>query len=151
MSGRTFAAILLVIVLGIGATALGVTAYNAGVTAGLAQNVAESGGSVVVAPGYGVGPYVGWGYGWGGGFGFLGFFAFLFFIFIVFGLIRAVFGMGRGWGHRGYYGPGGPGRGWDYRHGNGYDAWNDRVREVHDELHKSGGQPPAGDAPKPGA
>ena len=51
MSGRTFAAILLVIILGIGATALGVTAYNAGVTAGLAQNVAAEGGSVVVAPG----------------------------------------------------------------------------------------------------
>jgi hypothetical protein len=152
MSGRTFAAVLLVIVLGIGAAALGVTAYNAGVTAGLAQNIAESGGSVVVAPGYPAGPYVGWGYGWGGGFGFLGFFGFLIFILIVFGLIRAAFGMGRGWGHRGYYGPGGPGRGWDKR--GGYDAWNDRVREVHDELHRTGdqpssGQPASGDAPPP--
>jgi len=49
MSGRTFAAILLVIILGIGATALGVTAYNAGVTAGLAQNLAQSGSDVVVS------------------------------------------------------------------------------------------------------
>ena len=136
MSGRTFAAILLVIILGIGATALGVTAYNAGVTAGLAQNVAAEGGSVVVAPGYAAAPYVGW--GWGPGFGFFGFFAFLFFLFIVFGLIRAVFGWGR-WGRRdrGGYGPGGYGRGWDDR--DGRDAWNDRVREVHDELHRTGG------------
>ena len=134
MSGRTFAAILLVIVLGIGAAALGVTAYNAGVSAGLAQNVVESGGSVVVAPGYAAGPYVGW--GWGPGFGFFGFFAFLIFIFIVFGLIRAALGLGRG--GRGY-GPGGYGR-WDHRHGSGRDAWDDRVREVHDELHRTAGE-----------
>jgi hypothetical protein len=149
MSGRTIAAFLLVIILGFGAAALGITAYNAGVSAGLAQNVAESGGSVVVAaPGYAA-PYAGW--GWGPGFGFFGFFAFLFFLFIVFGLIRAVFGWGR-WG-RGY-GPGGYGRGWD-RHGYGQDAWNDRVREVHDELHRtpgpgetsgSGGSSPTGGA-----
>lgn len=134
MSGRTFAAILLVIILGIGATALGVTAYNAGVTAGLAQNVAAQGGSVVVAPGYAAAPYVGW--GWGPGFGFFGFFAFLFFVFIVFGLLRAVFGWGR-WGRRGPggYGPGGYGGGWDH----GRDDWNNRVREVHDELHRTGG------------
>jgi hypothetical protein len=141
MSGRAFATILLVIVLGIGATILGVTAYNAGVSAGLAQNVAESGGSVVVAPGYAPAPYVGWGYGWGGGWGFFGFIGTLIFIFLVFGLIRAAFGWGRGWG-RGGYGPSGYGRGWDHRHGN--DAWNDRVREVHDELHRTGGQPPTG-------
>jgi hypothetical protein len=146
MSGRTIAAILLVIALGFGAAALGVTAYNAGVTAGLAQNVAASGGSVVVAPGYPAGPYVGWGWGWGGGF--LGFFGFLLLMFLVFGLIRAAFGWGR-WGRGGGgWGPG-YGRGWDHRHG--YDAWNDRVREVHDELHRSGSTggsapPPTGDA-----
>ena len=140
MSGRTIASILLVIILGVGAVALGVTAYNAGVSAGLAQNVADAGGSVVVAPGYPAGPYVG--YGWGHGFGFFWFFGFLLFIFIVFGLIRAAFGWGRGWG-RGY-GPGGwgpgSGRGYDHRR----DAWNDRVREVHDELHRSGGTGGAG-------
>jgi hypothetical protein len=153
MSGRTFAAILLVIILGVGAAALGVTAYNAGVSAGLAQNVAESGGSVVVAAPYAAAPYAGWGWGWGPGFGIFGFFFFLFFLFLVFGLIRAAFGWGR-WGRGG---PGGYGRGWDHRHGYGADAWNDRVREVHDELHRtggqggaagSGGQPPTGD---PGA
>ena len=136
MSGRTIASILLVVILGVGAVALGVTAYNAGVSAGLAQNVAAAGGSVVVAPGYAAGPYVGW--GWGGGFGFFWFFGFLLFLFIVFGLIRAAFGWGRGWG-RGY-GPGGWGPGYGRGgHGGRYDAWNDRVREVHDELHRSGG------------
>ena len=145
MNGRTFAALLLVIVLGVGAAFLGVTAYNAGVTAGLAQNIAQASGDIVVAPGYPGGPYVGWGYGWGnGGFGFLGFLGALLFIFLIFGLIRAAFGMGRGWG-RGGWGPGGPG-GPGHRHGNG--AWDERVREVHDELHRSGGQPPSGDASK---
>ena len=89
------------------------------------------------APGYAAAPYAGWGWGWGPGFGFFGFFAFFFFLFIVFGLIRAVFGWGRwGRGGRGGYGPGGYGRGWD---NGGRDAWNDRVREVHDELHRTGG------------
>jgi hypothetical protein len=139
MSGRTFAAILLVIVLGIGAAALGLTAYNAGVSAGLAQNVVDSGASVVVAPGYPGGPYVG--YGWGHGFGFFWFFGAILFFFIVLGLIRAAFGWGRGWG-RGY-GPGGwgPGSG----RGEHRQEWHDRVREFHDELHRgdaSGGSPP---------
>ena len=147
MNGRTFAAVLLVIFLTVGGIFLGVSAYNAGVSAGLAQNLAESGGDVVVTPGYATAPYIGWGYGWGNpGFGFFGFLFFLFFLFLIFGLIRAAFGWGRGWG-RGGWGPGGPGR-YDYRRGS--DAWNDRVREVHDELHRSSGQAapsPSGDAP----
>ena len=150
MNGRTIAAVLLVIFLTVGGVFLGVSAYNAGVTAGLAQNLAQGGSDVVVTPGYATAPYVGWGYGWGNpGFGFFGFLFFLFFLFLIFGLIRAAFGWGRGWG-RGGWGPGGPGR-YDHRHG--YDAWNDRVREVHDELHRSGGQggqggqTPPGDAP----
>ena len=149
MNGRTFAAVLLVIFLAIGGVFLGVSAYNPGVTAGLAQNLAESGGDVVVTPGYATAPYVGWGYGWGhGGFGFFGFLFGLLFLFLILGLIRAAFGWGRGWG-RGGWGPGGPGR--HDRHG--YDAWTDRVREVHDELHRSGGQSgpsPSGDAPSRG-
>lgn len=137
MNGRTFAAVLLVIFLAIGGVFLGVSAYNAGVTAGLAQNLAQSGGDVVVTPGYATAPYIGWGYGWGhGGFGFFGFLFGLLFLFLILGLIRAAFGWGRGWG-RGGWGPGGPGRS-DY--GRGSAAWNDRVREVHDELHRSSGQ-----------
>src|SRR4029079_9633488 len=58
MNGRTIAQVLLVILLIGGAIGLGVTAYDAGVANGLAQN-----GNVVVAPGgYPVGPYAGWGY-----------------------------------------------------------------------------------------
>ena len=149
MNGRTIAAILLVIVLGIGAIALGVTAYNAGVTAGLAQNVAAEGGSVVVAPGYAVAPYAGWGWGWGHGFGFFGFFGILLFLFLVFGLIRAAFG----WGAAGAAAAGAAtGRAATAAAGTtvGRDAWNDRAREVHDELHRTGGQPADGRRRRPG-
>ena len=138
MNRQTVAAVLLVIVLGIGAVFLGVGAYNAGVSAGLAQNLAASGSGVVVAPGYATAPYVGWGYGWGnGGFGFFGFLGTLLVIFLIFVLIRAAFGMGRGWGRRGW-GPGpGYGRGWEGRHG---EAWDQRAREFHDELHRTGNE-----------
>ena len=117
MNGRTIAGVALVILLVVGAAVIGTTAYNAGVTAGLVES-----GQVVVAPGQAVGPYVG-GYGWGhGGFGFFGFLGFLLYLFLIFALIRAAFGGGRG---RGGWGPGGGGR-------------YDRIREMHDELHRSG-------------
>jgi hypothetical protein len=117
MNGRTIAGVLLALLLVGGAAAIGISAYNAGVTAGLVEA-----GQVVVAPGQAVGPYVG-GYGWGhGGFGFFGFLGFLLFIFLLFALIRAAFWGGRG---RGGWGPGGGGR-------------YDRIREMHDELHRSG-------------
>ncbi len=131
MNGRTIAAIVLTLLLVGGAAAIGVTAYNAGVTQGLVDS-----GQVVVAPGYPVGPYVG-GYGYGhGGFGFFGFLGTLLFIFIIIGLLRAVLGGGRGhggWGRSGWDGPGG--------HGHGHGPWNDRAREIHDELHRTSGQP----------
>jgi hypothetical protein len=134
MNGRTFARILLAIVLIGGAIGLGVTAYNAGVTAGLVQS-----GQVVVTPGgYPVAPggaYVGWGWGGGHGFGFFGFLGGLLFLFLFVGLIRAAFGgPRRGWGGPG--GPGGPagrgGWGGDWRR----DAWEQRVKETHDALHR---------------
>jgi hypothetical protein len=142
MNRQTVAAVLLLIVLGVGAVFLGVSAYNAGVTAGLAQNIADTGSGVVVTPGYATAPYVGWGYGWGnGGFNFFGFLGTILVIFLIFGLIRAAFGMGRGWGRRGW-GPGpGYGRGWDSHH---RDAWDQRAREFHDELHRTGGGPSSG-------
>src|SRR5204863_9449206 len=94
MNGRTFARILLAIVIIGGAIGIGVTAYNAGVTAGLVQSaqVVVTPGGVPVAP---VPPYVGygWGYGWGGhGFGFFGFLGGLLFLFLLICLIRAAFG-----------------------------------------------------------
>jgi hypothetical protein len=135
MTGRTIARILLVVVIVGAAIGIGVTAYDAGVTAGLAQS-----GQVVVTPGgYPVAPYVGYGWGFGHGFGFFGFFGFfgmLLFLFLLFGLIRAAFGGRRGWG------PGGPGP----RHGDWRGSpWESRAREVHDEWHR--GQTDGGDKP----
>ena len=136
MNGRTIAQVLLVILLIGGAIGLGVTAYDAGVANGLAQN-----GNVVVAPGgYPVGPYAGWGYGFGHGFSFFGFLGGLLFLFLLIGLIRAAFGAGRGWGPRhrgGWYGGG-----WHAERGR---SWEDRAREVHDAWHRD--HPDAPDRP----
>ena len=131
MNGRTIAGIVLTLLLIGGAAAIGITAYNAGVTQGLIDS-----GQVVTAPGYPAGPYVGgYGYGWGhGGSGFFGFLGTLFFIFLVLALIRVVIGGGRGRGGWGGPGWGGP----DGRHGRG--PWSDRAREFHDELHRASGQ-----------
>ncbi len=142
MNGRSIARILLALVLVGGAISLGVNAYNAGVTAGLVQS-----GQVVVTPGgYPVAPYVGYAYGWGAGhgFGFFGFLGGLLVLFLLIGLVRAAFGGGRrGWGPGGHGawgpkgpggsagagGPGGPG-GWRS------DAWDQRIKETHDALHR---------------
>jgi hypothetical protein len=139
MTGRTIARILLVIVLVGAAIGIGVTAYDAGVTSGLAQS-----GQVVVTPGaYPVAPYVGYGWGFGHGFGFFGFFGMLLFLFLLFALVRAAFGGRRRWG------PGGPG----YRNGHGDwrgSPWESRAREVHDEWHRGktdDGSPPAAGGP----
>ena len=133
MNGRTFARILLAIVLIGGAIGIGVTSYNAGVTAGLVQ----SGQAVVIPDGYPVvpgGAYVGYGWGYGHGFGFFGFLGGLLFLFLLFGLIRAAFGGPRRWGPGG---PGGP-RGWGGWGGGDWrrDAWEQRVKDTHDALHR---------------
>lgn len=129
MNGRTIARVLLAIVVIGGAVTLGVSAYNAGVTAGLAQTgqvVVTNGGTIVPGGAY-IGYGYGWGWGWGHGFGFFGFLGGLLFLFLLIGLIRAAFGgPRRGWG------PGnGPGRhgGWGY-------GWEDRAREAHDAWHR---------------
>lgn len=138
MNGRTIARILLALVLVGGAVGVGVSAYNAGVSAGLVQS-----GQVVVTPGgYPVAPYVGYGYGWGGGhgFGFFGFLGGLLFLFLFLGLIRAAVGGGRrGWGPGGHgsWGPGGPG-GWRS------DAWEQRIKDTHDALHRDASGGPGG-------
>jgi hypothetical protein len=138
MNGRTIARILLAIVLIGGAVTLGVSAYNAGVTAGLAQT-----GQVVVTNGGYLAPgaaYVGygWGFGWGHGFGFFGFLGGLLFLFLLIGLIRAAFGgPRRGWG---------PGYG--HRHGWGPGGWEDRAREAHNAWHREHpGDPNRSDRP----
>ena len=132
MSGRTIARVLLAIVVVGAAIGLGVTAYDAGVSAGLAQN-----GTVTVAPGYPVGPYLGYGWGFGHGFGFFGFFGGLLFLFLLFGLIRAAFGGG----HRRGWNGGGPGWSGGWRGPDGR-TWEDRARQVHDEWHR--GRPDGG-------
>ncbi len=141
MNGRTFARILLAIVLIGGAIGIGVSSYNAGVSAGLVQSgqvVVRSDG-VPIAP---VGPYVGYGWGWGigHGFGFFGFLGGLLVLFLIFGLIRAAVGGPRhGWGGPGHWGgPGGPGGSGDWRR----DAWEQRVKEAHDALHRDASSPP---------
>ncbi len=131
MNGRTIAGIVLTLLLVGGAIAIGVAAYNAGVTQGLVNS-----GHVVVAPGYPEGPFVG-GYGSDrGGFGFFGFLGTVFFIFLVIALLRAVIGGGRGGWGRSWGGPGWGGRGGPYGHG----PWSDRAREIHDELHRQVGK-----------
>jgi hypothetical protein len=140
MNGRSVARLVLALVIIAGIAFLGVGAYNAGVSQGLAQS-----GQVVVTPGgYPVGPYIGgWGYGYGHGigFGFFGFLGTLFFIFLLFGLLRAAFG---GRGRRAWGGPGGWGGPRDPRI---RDAWESRVREVHDELHRTGADHGTGGGP----
>lgn len=106
---RTFAAILLIAVLVVGAGAVASTAYQAGLSTAVTQAVADGATIVnpVVAPAYAYGYGYGYGPGFGFGHGFFGFLGTLFVLFLVFGLIRAIVWGGR---HRG--GPGGPGRGW---------------------------------------
>jgi hypothetical protein len=146
MNARTIARILLAVVLIGGAIGIGVTSYNAGVTAGLVQSgqAVVIPGGVPVAPG---GAYVGYGYGWGHGFGFFGLLGGLLFLLLLFGLVRAAFGGSR----RGWGGPGGPGgpRGWggDWRR----DAWEERVRQTHDALHRDSGGDGPNDREKPTA
>jgi hypothetical protein len=146
MNGRALARVLLIIVLVAGAVGLGAVVYNAGVSAGLAAHsdvVINPGAYPGVGP---VGPYVGYGWGYGHGFGFFGFLGTLFFIFVIFALLRAAFGRGRGWG---------PGRGWDHSDHQGPrdrwrgDPWASRVREIHDELHRQepSSKDPQGDQP----
>jgi hypothetical protein len=145
MSGRTLARVLLVVFLVFGAIGLGATAYNAGVSAGLAHE-----GTVVVSPSTGApAPYAGsgWGWGFGWGFPFFGFFGGLFFLFILFGLIRAAFGgWGRGWG-RGY-GRGWSGSGWPDERGL---TWEDRARETHDAWHRAHPDTPGSTPPGTGS
>ena len=147
MSGRTIARVLLVGFLVLGAIGLGVTAYNAGVSAGLAHE-----GTVVVSGGaYPVAPYAGWGWGLGRGFPFFWFFGGLIFLFIVFGLIRAAFGGPRGGWGRGY-GRGSYANGWRDEQ---VRTWEDRARETHDAWHRAhpdapGSTPPGSGPAAPG-
>ena len=126
---RVFAALLLLAVV----IGLGVATYNAGVSAGLAeaaQQALASGDPTPVVPvygyGYGYGPYVHGPFGWG--WGFFGFFFWILGFFLIFALLRAVFGWGR-WGRGSGGGPRGP-NGW---------GGGSRAEEWHRELHRRSG------------
>ena len=111
---------------------VGVGIYQAGISQGIVDAGRFPAGAAV--------PIAGYGYGWGHGFGFLGFLIPLFFLFLLFGLLRAAFGRGRGWG--GGYGPGhGYGKGWGPGPGfGGPEAWREererRMSELHRRLHE---------------
>jgi hypothetical protein len=126
---RIIAALLLVAVL----IGIGAAVYNAGVSAGLTEaavRAVASGEPAPVVPlyGYGYGPYVHGPLAWG--WGFFGIFFWILGFFLIFGLLRAVFGWGR-WG-RGPRGPNGSGNGW----GGG----GSRAEEWHRELHRRSGE-----------
>jgi hypothetical protein len=127
--GWALAVLLLVILAGI---AIGVGAYNAGVSHGLAQ--AREGGQVVrvVGPGY--------------GFGFFPFGLFLFplFLFLIFGLFRAAF-WGRRWG--------GPGGHWDGpgHEGSSSGQWGKGRGAMFEEWHRrQHEEPPSATPDQPG-
>ena len=128
MFGRTILGVLAVIAL-VGLVAvIGTSVYNAGISQGIAEAAnaaAASGDPVVVYP-----PNAGgYGYGHGGwGFGFFGIFFWILGFFLIFGLLRAAFGWGR-------WGGGGPGRG-------GWESRQDRISELHRELHRREDQAP---------
>jgi len=110
---------------------VGVSIYNAGVSAGIATDIGNAIASGAPVPaGYYYGPYVG--HPWGGGFGFGGFLIGIFFLFLFFGLLRAI--VGRGWGHHG----GGYSKG-------RYGGWRDSMSAWHDEQHGKASDAPAPD------
>ena len=121
---RPLAGILLIAALLVGGGVVAATAYQAGLSTAVTtvvQNPAHgTTGTVVVPGGYGFG----YGHGWGPGFGFLGFLGTFLFIILIVGLLRAVFGVGRG-----RHGWGGPGSGPWVSHG--HERFEDWHRDAH--------------------
>jgi hypothetical protein len=130
---RFIAALLLVGLLAV----VGVSIYNAGVSAGIATDVGNAIASGAPVPaGYYYGPYVG--QPWGHGFGFGGFLIGILFLFIFFGLIRAAFGWGRWGGYRG---------GGYSKWGGHHDGPRDYLDQWHRERHGESPETPAPDKP----
>jgi hypothetical protein len=148
--------LLVVAALVVGGGIIAQTAYQAGVSTAVTTAAANGQDGTVVTP---VAPYPypyygpGWGWGWHGGWGIFGFLFFLFFLFLIFGLLRAVFWRGRGWGGPGGYG--GPGR-WAGPGGPGYGKWGDhdhraRFQEAFDDMHRQSHEGPSGQSGTPAA
>jgi len=141
-----FSFVLGLVVVGV-LVGLGVGVYQAGI----AQGIVDAGrypaaAAVPVA-----------GYGWHGGPGIFGILFGIFFLFLIFGLLRAAFSRGRGygpgWGHGYGYGPGwGRGSGGDA----GSNPWTEerdrRIADLHRRLHEEGegGTPGSGPSANPG-
>ena len=141
-----FSFLLGLVVVGI-LVGLGVGVYQAGI----AQGIVDAGrfpaaAAVPVA-----------GYGWHGGPGIFGILFGIFFLFLIFGLLRAAFSRGRGygpgWGHGYGYGPGwsrGPGG------DTGSNPWTEerdrRIADLHRRLHEEGdgGTPGSGSSASTG-
>ena len=100
---RAFAAFIVVLIIG-GAIAWG--AYDAGVMQGVAQGVTQVVAPAGVPGSVPVVAYYGRPYGWGYGVNPFGFLFPLLGLFLFFGVMRALIGGGRGWGHRGWYSDG---------------------------------------------
>ena len=96
--------------------AVGLVGYQIGVSQAIDTQAPQVAGAA--PPAYWYGP------GWFGA-GFFSFIFTLFVLFLLFGLMRAAFGGGRGWsdGHRG-----------------GWTSGRDRIEQIHRELH---GEKPA--------
>ena len=132
MSGRGVLNFLLgLIVVGV-LVGVGAGIYHTGITQGIIDAGRFPAGTAVPVAGY----------GGGHGFGFLGLLFPILFLFLIFGLIRAAFSRGRGWGPGHGWGPGyGPGAGGPGS--DGPDAWREerdrRMSELHRRLHEMDG------------
>ena len=151
-----FIGLLVVAALVVGGGIIAQTAYQAGLSTAVTTTAASAPAGTVVTP---VAPvpypyyYGGWGWGWGHGFPFLGFIGFFLFLFLIFGLFRAIFWRGRGWGgpggRGGWGGPGYSGGPGGYGPGGGYGKWGDhdhraRFQQTFDEMHRqSHGEAPS--------
>ena len=131
---RPLAGILLIAALLVGGGVVAATAYQAGLSTAVTTVVQNPGegttGTVVVPGGYG------YGHGWGPGFGFFGFLGMFLFIILIVGLLRAVFGFGRG------------GRGWG---GPGGGHWKAHAQERFEDWHRSAHDSPPATGSSPGS
>jgi hypothetical protein len=125
----------------IAAVAIGATAYQAGVSQGIAMQVpaaaapgVQGGAQGTVAPPYVIYPYRYWG-PWR--FGFFGFFGPLLSIFFFFFVLRMLFFAFGGWGWRRRY--------WQYDPEIGPPRFDEWHRRAHERMRDSGA------APSPGA
>ena len=150
MNPRTIFSFLVGLVLVGVLVGAGVGIYQAGIAQGVIDAGRFPAGGPVPVQGYG------YGHGWGGpGFGFFGLLFGVFFLFLLFGLVRAAFSRGRGWGPGGW---GGPGWGKGYGPGSGGpEAWREererRMANLRRRLHEeeAGGTAGTGSTDSPGS